>query len=210
MPSRYIRDTNNVLVPKIPAGGYVDGSVLSADIGANTIVDADVATGVFASITGVGSQSQALDMGTNLIENVSNIATGTITDETNTQAVFTITDATGAVQLETGLTIADATDIVLNGTTGTKIGTATTQKIGFYNATPVVQPTALTTVETSVTFVDENTPDFALGSLKAHSDDTGAGFASLDEAQGFVEMCVNMQVRIGELETKLQALGLLA
>lgn len=36
-------------------------------------------------------------------------------------------------------TIADGNNIVLNTTTGTKIGTATTQKLGFYNATPVVQ-----------------------------------------------------------------------
>ena len=42
-----------------------------------------------------------------------------------------------------GLTLADANDIAVGTTTGTKIGTATTQKLGFYNATPVVQPTAV-------------------------------------------------------------------
>ena len=42
-----------------------------------------------------------------------------------------------------GVTIADATDIALATGTGTKIGTATTQKLGFFNATPVVQPTAV-------------------------------------------------------------------
>lgn len=40
-----------------------------------------------------------------------------------------------------GITIAGAKNIVLNTTTGTKIGTATSQKLGFYNATPVVQQT---------------------------------------------------------------------
>jgi hypothetical protein len=35
-------------------------------------------------------------------------------------------------------------NIALGTTTGTKIGTATTQKLGFYNATPVVQPSAYT------------------------------------------------------------------
>ena len=39
------------------------------------------------------------------------------------------------------LVITDARDVILGTTTGTKIGTATTQKLGFYNATPVVQPT---------------------------------------------------------------------
>jgi hypothetical protein len=37
--------------------------------------------------------------------------------------------------------VSDGGDVVLGTTTGTKIGTATSQKIGFYNATPVVQPT---------------------------------------------------------------------
>lgn len=40
------------------------------------------------------------------------------------------------------ITIADAKDVILNTTTGTKIGTAVTQKLGFFNATPVVQPAA--------------------------------------------------------------------
>jgi hypothetical protein len=41
------------------------------------------------------------------------------------------------------LQIADAGNISVGTTTGTKIGTATTQKLGFYNKTPVVQPTAV-------------------------------------------------------------------
>jgi hypothetical protein len=38
-----------------------------------------------------------------------------------------------------GITMADATNIALNTTTGTKIGTATTQKLAFHNAAPCVQ-----------------------------------------------------------------------
>jgi len=41
------------------------------------------------------------------------------------------------------LVFRDAGDMEFGTTTGTKIGTATTQKLGFYNATPVVQPTAV-------------------------------------------------------------------
>ena len=41
------------------------------------------------------------------------------------------------------LELADAGHITVGTTTGTKIGTATTQKLGFYNKTPVVQPTAV-------------------------------------------------------------------
>ena len=38
------------------------------------------------------------------------------------------------------VTMSDGSNIVVGSTNGTKIGTATTQKIGFYNATPIVRP----------------------------------------------------------------------
>jgi hypothetical protein len=41
----------------------------------------------------------------------------------------------------TTFTIGEANDIAVGTTTGTKIGTATTQKLGFWDKTPVVQPT---------------------------------------------------------------------
>lgn len=41
------------------------------------------------------------------------------------------------------LTLADTVDIAFNTTTGSKLGTATTQKIAFWNATPIVQPAAV-------------------------------------------------------------------
>jgi hypothetical protein len=40
-----------------------------------------------------------------------------------------------------GLTLADATNITLNTTTGSQIGTAAAQKLGFFGAAPVVQQT---------------------------------------------------------------------
>lgn len=40
----------------------------------------------------------------------------------------------------TEFTFSDSLNIVLNATTGTKIGTATSQKIGLWNATPIIQP----------------------------------------------------------------------
>jgi hypothetical protein len=39
------------------------------------------------------------------------------------------------------LRMADGRNVVLNTTVGTKIGTATSQKLGFWNAAPIVQPT---------------------------------------------------------------------
>lgn len=51
--------------------------------------------------------------------------------------------------------IADASNITVGTTTGTKIGTATTQKLGFYNATPVVQPTAVADATTTVDVITQ-------------------------------------------------------
>ena len=42
------------------------------------------------------------------------------------------------------LTFADGIDLTLGTSTGSKLGTAATQKLGFYNATPVVQPSGAT------------------------------------------------------------------
>ena len=54
-------------------------------------------------------------------------------------SALTFANSTGVVTVVAGLTFANAKNIVVNATTGTKIATATTQKLGFYNATPVVQ-----------------------------------------------------------------------
>jgi hypothetical protein len=48
------------------------------------------------------------------------------------------------------VTMGEASNIATGTTTGTKIGTATTQKLGFFNATPIVQPAAATDIKTSL------------------------------------------------------------
>jgi hypothetical protein len=62
------------------------------------------------------------------------------------------------------LTFADAVDMAFNTTTGTKIGTAATQKLGFWNATPVVQPatggaTSSFSVNTGTPVLEDSTWD---------------------------------------------------
>lgn len=54
-------------------------------------------------------------------------------------------DSTLNFTLKGDLSMTDAKNVVVGTTTGTKIGTATTQKLGFWNATPVVRPAAYTT-----------------------------------------------------------------
>jgi hypothetical protein len=53
------------------------------------------------------------------------------------------------------LHLADAGHITVGTTTGTKIGTATTQRLGFYDATPVVQPTAVADATTAVDVITQ-------------------------------------------------------
>lgn len=53
------------------------------------------------------------------------------------------------------LHLGDSGNITVGTTTGTKIGTATTQKIGFYNTTPVVQPTAVANATDAATVITQ-------------------------------------------------------
>jgi hypothetical protein len=57
--------------------------------------------------------------------------------------LFTV-DSGGSTLLKlsaNAITLADSANLVFNATTGTKIGTATSQKFSFWNAAPIVQPT---------------------------------------------------------------------
>lgn len=55
-----------------------------------------------------------------------------------------------AVGFAGNVKINDTFNLVFDTTNGTKIGTATTQKIGFWNATPIVQPTTAVAASTFV------------------------------------------------------------
>ena len=71
---------------------------------------------------------------TNLTGTASININGTVGGSTPAAGTFTNLTA------NTSVTLADAVNIAVNATTGTKIGTATSQKLAFYNSTPVVQP----------------------------------------------------------------------
>jgi hypothetical protein len=59
----------------------------------------------------------------------------------STLAVTGASTLTGLLTANGGITLGDAQNIAFNTTTGTKIGATTSQKLGFWNATPIVQPT---------------------------------------------------------------------
>jgi hypothetical protein len=77
------------------------------------------------------------------------VANGTLTNLDTTAPLYVIGNSGGGTEVHmVGTTylaattnIADAKNIVLGITTGTKIGTATSQKLSFWNNTPITQPT---------------------------------------------------------------------
>ena len=86
---------------------------------------------------------------------------------------------------------------------GTASGTA-----GFFGATPTTKPAANTTALTTLTIADAaGTPDY---SIAAVTNSTPYGFANAQDAIDTLYVIQNLQTRIAELETKLQALGLLS
>jgi hypothetical protein len=133
-------------------------------------------------------------------------STGAVTVKTTINAL-TGYQLNGATVIDSsGLTLS-AKNLITDTTTGMKIGTATNQKIGFFNATPVVQPTALTTQLTTVTFTAPGTPDYAWG---AGTNTNAYGWTTNDEFKTAASVIANLQTRVSELETKIKALGLIA
>jgi hypothetical protein len=100
----------------------------------------------------------------------------------------------------TTFTIGEANDIAVGTSTGTKIGTATTQKLGFYNATPVVQPAAVTDITTTATAGTLPTPD---GTVTI----ADADVPTVDE---LLEYCVELEAKLEAALGHLRTLGLIA
>lgn len=177
----------------------------------NTNDRADINKNLAISGTGAGSikmlDSDSSSYWTTLAGgNIAADITLTLPTATDTICGIGATQTLSAKTLN-NVTMADANNIAIGTTTGTKIGTGTTQKIGFYNATPIVQGTALTAGLTTVTYTAPGTPDYALQDL---TNSSGYGFATKDEGNTVLKVIENLQTKVGELEAKLEALGLIA
>jgi hypothetical protein len=111
-----------------------DGNITNAgDINCDSISADDAATGLNVIFDGT-------DTGDNKITLTDNLANALdITESTNSYLKFTTTDSGEKVVFGKDLDISGDHDLIIGTGTGTKIGTAATQKIGFFNATPVVQ-----------------------------------------------------------------------
>jgi hypothetical protein len=97
-------------------------------------------------------------------------------------------------------TFDDAANIAVGTTTGTKIGTATTQKIGFYNATPVAQGAAVADLTITAT---TGTLPTANGSI------TIADAAAPTNAE-LLEYCVELEAKLETLLARIRSIGIIA
>lgn len=141
-----------------PGSVTVASALTTADLNVTddqVVTDAQTITGLLTASGGIsvaGSVAFTGATGTSEVHIVTNLADALsievagvgdflAVDTTTGAVVATLTTSgAGGLTLASHLTMGDAKNVILNATTGTKIGTATTQKLGFWNTAPVVQP----------------------------------------------------------------------
>jgi hypothetical protein len=149
-------------IPYTTTGGFlVDSANLTYDGTTLTLGDANniaVNTTTGTKIGTATSQKLGFYNAIPIVQPLATTDLGTVLSNLGLRAVGTAYPITtsGAINFTGGLTVATTgltltdVDIVLGTTTGTKIGTATSQKIGFFNATPIIQPINTTAIDTAL------------------------------------------------------------
>lgn len=109
-------------------------------------------------------------------------------------------DTSQNLTLVGSVTMADAKNFILNTTTGTKIGTATSQKLGFFNAAPVVQQTRGATFTNNITVGGTTDSPANWTDLTTYATDAAA----------IRNFCYQMARAMNQHDVALRALGLLS
>lgn len=136
-------------------------------------------------------------------QNLINAMAGT----SGTTPIFSVSNA--------GVTTwADAANLVFGSSSGTKIGTATTQKIGFYNVTPIIQPSAYTQTYSTTTKTHSNPTAAAVATtgaaLTSYGYTESQANAIVTAVNALVIDMVNVKSVLNAAIDDLQALGLAA
>lgn len=132
-----------------PLNQYVLLGTYAADLNAKasvSYVDTNFAPKASPTFTGTVSGITKSMVGLSNVTNTSDADKPVST----AQAAAIALKANSASPTFTGTIDVSTVNIATDTTTGTKIGTATTQKLGFFNATPVIQPTATTDLGTAL------------------------------------------------------------
>jgi len=167
--------------------------VEAADAGTNTVTYAirltHVTTGAAAAGFGVGVEFENENStGTNVVSSLIESTLSTVGAGWLGDLILSAADSAGTRE-------------------GVRIrGSGAVAQLGFFGIVPVVRPTALTAKLTQITHTAPGTPDYAIQDLV---DVGGFGFITKDEGNTVLSVVKNLQVRVDELETKFQGLGLL-
>lgn len=127
------------------------GGITGLGTGVATALAVNVGSaGAFITFNGNAGTPSAL-VGTNISGTAASLTAGKATILATARniggvsfdgsAAITVASATGGFTVTGGAFTLTDQDVVLSATTGTKFGTATTQKLAFYNSTPIVKPT---------------------------------------------------------------------
>lgn len=130
----------------LTAGNYTIGKHGAGQVAINVPTGSNIALLVNAvaqqtfSVNGMQFNTAA-GSGSAATRGIYTVAAGLhINVETGANITLAVNGTTMITATATTLTFADAFNIVINTVTGTKIGTTASQKIGFWNATPIIQP----------------------------------------------------------------------
>ena len=181
----------SVIITSGLAGGQ-DTDILGDDTslvaGVDTLIQSTAGTILIDSIAGSVTITSGLGVGQD---------TDIFGDDILLQADFALQLISTAGDIT--LDVANADSII--------IGAATGELIGFYGNNGVVQASALTTALTTATIASVQGTDFAFQALTTTAP---FGLADALEAETFVEIVINNQVRLAEIDLVLSNLGLTA
>jgi hypothetical protein len=182
----------------VASANLVDGTIVDADVSASAAIAlSKLATGALPTAITVASANLVDGTIVNADVSASAAIAGTkIAPDFGSQNIVTTgTLGAGATTLSAALTLGN-NNIVSGTGAGTKIGTSTTQKLGFFDKTPVVQPAAAN--QAALTNSTGGTADGTLAAVSGTGDDA-------DINNNFTEL----HTLLNEIRTALVNLGLI-
>jgi hypothetical protein len=182
----------------VASANLVDGTIVDADVSASASIDlSKLATGALPTAITVASANLVDGTIVNADVSASAAIAGTkIAPDFGSQNIVTTgTLGAGATTLSAALTLGN-NNIVSGTGAGTKSGTSTTQKLGLFDKTPVVQPAAAN--QAALTNSTGGTADGTLAAVSGTGDDA-------DINNNFTEL----HVLLNEIRTALVNLGLI-
>ena len=182
----------------VASANLVDGTIVDADVSASAAIAlSKLATGALPTAITVASANIVDGTIVNADVSASAAVAGTkIAPDFGSQNIVTTgTLGAGATTLSAALTLGN-NDIVSGTGAGTKIGTSASQKLGFFDKTPVVQPAAAN--QAALTNSTGGTADGTLAAVSGTGDDA-------DINNNFTEL----HTLLTEIRTALVNLGLI-